>query len=183
MKTRADSETRKKSDVADDDLTSSLERSLPPPACVPSAFRIHPQGRVPSRRYIRRFNIAAPVLLLYGVAHTTLALAARLGIASTFLADALLGATRWIAAAAIVPATVYLSWSSLSEGLPTLRSLCGALLVSAAFVAAWLTILPAAGVRISEMPMTSAVSILLPLLLPLAGSVLAPWSFNRLRHL
>ena len=80
--------------------------------------------------------------------------------------DALFGATPWIAAAAIALATVYLFWRSLAERLLTLRSACGALLVSAAFGAAWVTVLRAAGVQFAGMPTTEAVGMLSPILLP-----------------
>ena len=96
--------------------------------------------------------------------------------------DALFGATPWIATTALVLATVYLFWRSLAERLLTLRSACGAVLVSAAFAAAWVTVLRAAGVSLGEMRTTDAVWMLSPMLLTLMASVLAPWSLNRVRH-
>jgi hypothetical protein len=54
--------------------------------------------------------------------------------------------------------------------------------ISAAFAAAWLTVLQAAGVQLGEMRALDAVWILSPVLLPLTASVLSPWSFNRIRH-
>ena len=98
------------------------------------------------------------------------------------LADALFGATPWIAAAALVLATVYLFWRSLAERLLTLRQACGALLVSAAFGAAWVTVLRAAGVQLAGMSTADAVWMLSPALLTLMASVLAPWSLSRIRH-
>jgi hypothetical protein len=133
-------------------------------------------------RYFRRMNIAASLLLLYGLALALLALAVRTGFASAFLLNVVFETTRWIAAAAIVLATVYLFWSGLAERLVTLRYVCSALLVSAVFAASWLAVLRAGGVQLAAMPTTNAVSMLLPVLLPLMGSVLAPWSLNRLRH-
>jgi hypothetical protein len=132
--------------------------------------------------YDRRLHIASSLLLLHGLALALLELAGRNGLASESLVDVLFGATRWIAAAAIVLATVYLFWSAFAERVLTLRYLCGALLVSAAFGAAWLTMLRAAGVQLAGMPTTNAVSMLLPVLLPLTASVLAPWSLDRIRH-
>jgi hypothetical protein len=64
----------------------------------------------------------------------------------------------------------------------TLRSACGAVLVSAAFGAAWVTLLRAAGVQLAGMPTTDAVWMLSPALLPPMVSVLAPWSPSRIRH-
>jgi hypothetical protein len=133
-------------------------------------------------RYFRRMNIAASLLLLYGLALALLALAGRNGIVSDYQVDVLFNATRWIAALAMVFTSVYLLWSDLAQRLVTLRYVCGALLVSAAFGAAWLTTLRASGVPLAGMPTTNAVLWLLPVLLPLMGSVLAPWSLSRLRH-
>jgi hypothetical protein len=127
-------------------------------------------------------NIAAALLLLYGLALALLALAVRNGIVSEFLVHALFVATRWVAATAIVVMTIYLSWSGIAERLVTLRYICGALLISAAFAVAWMTLLRAVGVQLAGMPSTDTVLWLLPVLLPLTGSVLAPWSLSRLRH-
>ena len=90
--------------------------------------------------------------------------------------------TRLIDAPAIVLATAYLFWRAFAERLLTLRSACGVVLVSAAFGAAWLTLLRAAGVSLAGMPTTDAVWMLSPALLPLMASVLAPWSLSRIRH-
>jgi hypothetical protein len=134
-------------------------------------------------RYSRRLNIAGALLLLYGLALALLMLAGELGIGPEFLLDVLFGATRWIAAAAMALTTVYLFWSGRAERWLTLHYLCGALLISAAFGAAWLTVLRAAGVQLAGMPTMDAVWILSPALLPLIASVLAPWSLNRIRHI
>ena len=125
-------------------------------------------------RYFRRVNIAASLLLLSGLALALLALAGRDGIVSILLVDALISATRWIAAGGVILATLWLLWNALAERLLTVRYACGALLISAAFGAAWM--------RLAGMPATDAVSVLWPLLLPLLASVLAPWSLNRIRH-
>ena len=87
-----------------------------------------------------------------------------------------------VVAAASVLATVYLFWTVLAERLLTPRQACGAILVSAAFGAAWVTVLTAAGVPLSAMPARDAVGMLSPALLPLMASVLAPWSLSRVRH-
>ncbi|HKX29406.1 MAG TPA: hypothetical protein VJ302_17040 [Blastocatellia bacterium] len=134
-------------------------------------------------RYSRRLNIAGSLLLLYGLALALLKPAEELGIGSEFLRDALFGATRWIAAAAMALTTVYLFWSGLAERWLTLRYVCGALLVSAAFGAAWLTMLRAAGAQLAGMPTMDAAWMLSPALLLMMASVLAPWSLNRIRHL
>jgi hypothetical protein len=66
--------------------------------------------------------------------------------------------------------------------LLTLGHACGAVLVSAAFGAAWLTMLRAAGVSLAGMPAADAAWRLSPALLPLMASVVAPWSLSRIRH-
>ena len=80
-------------------------------------------------------------------------------------------------------ATGYLLWRGFAEQLLTLRAACGAVLVSAAFGVAWVTLLRAAGVQLAGMPTTDAAWMLSPTLLPLMASVLAPWSLSRIRHM
>jgi len=116
------------------------------------------------------------------IVRVLLALSGQRGFGLETLADALIAATPWSAAAATVLATVYLFWRSLAERLLTLRSASGVLLVSAAFGVAWVTVLRAAGVQFAPMPATDAVWMLSPMLLPLLVSVLAPWSLSRVRH-
>jgi hypothetical protein len=133
-------------------------------------------------RYPRRLFIAGSLLLLHGLVLVLVALAVKRGLGSEFLLDAILGATKWIAAAASVLATVYLFWSVFAERVLTLRHAWGVLLVSAAFGAAWVSVLRTGGVQIAAMPTTDAAWMLLPALLPLTASVLAPWALNRVRH-
>ena len=84
-----------------------------------------------------------------------------------------------MALAIVIP----LFWIVLAERLLTLRQAFGAILVAAAFGAAWVTVLTAAGVQLSTMPATNADQLLMwPTLLPLMASVLAPWSLSRARH-
>ena len=130
-------------------------------------------------RYPRRLNIAGLLFLLYGLALVLLALAGQRWNGLELRSS---GRRRWIAASAIVLATGYLFWRAFAERLLTLRQACGAVLVSAAFGAAWLTLLRAAGVSLAGMPATDAVWMLSPALLPLMASVLAPWSLSRIRH-
>ena len=128
-------------------------------------------------RYPRRLNIAGLLFLLYGLALVLLALGQRWnGL------EAILRATYWVAASAIVLATGYLLWRGFAEQLLTLRQASGAVLVSAAFGAACLTLLRGAGVSLAGMPAADAVWMLSPALLPLMASVLAPWSLSRIRH-
>jgi hypothetical protein len=133
-------------------------------------------------RYAHR--IVAPLLLLYGLALVWLAVAVRVdpATASHFHLDVVYGAMQWIAAAAMMFTTVYVCWSGFAERVLTIRYASGAVAISTAFGAAWLTVLHMAGVQLAGMSAMNAVSILSPVLLPLMASVLAPWSLNRIRH-
>ncbi len=134
-------------------------------------------------RYSRRMNIAASSLLLCGLALALLALAERNGTVSPFVFDAIFAAARGIFLAAMVFTTVYVFWSGFVERVLTIRYASGAVAISAAFAAAWLTALHIAGVQPGGMSAMNAVSILLPALLPLMFSILAPWTLHRVRHL
>ena len=132
-------------------------------------------------RYPRRLNIAGLLFLLYCVALVLLALGQGWNGLEIPL-GAILRATSRVAASAIVLATGYLLWRGFAEQLLTLRQASGAVLVSAAFGAACLTLLRGAGVSLAGMPAADAVWMLSSALLPLMASVLAPWSLSRIRH-
>jgi hypothetical protein len=125
--------------------------------------------------YPRRGNFAASALLLCGLALALLALAGRYGMVPAFLVDAIFTATRWVAVAALVITTAYVVWRGFAERVLTIRYACGVLVISAAFGAAWLTLLAATGAQ-------PAVPMLWPLPLALMAGVLAPWALNRVRH-
>jgi hypothetical protein len=135
-------------------------------------------------RYSRRTIVASFLLVLYGLALVWLAVGVRADpeTASRFHLDAVYGAMRWIATAAMVFTTVYVFWSGFAERVLTIRYASGAVAISAAFGAAWLTALHIAGVQLAGMSATNAVSAVSPALLPLMASVLAPWSLDRVRH-
>ena len=133
-------------------------------------------------RYSRRANIAASSLLLSGLALALLALAERNGIVSPFVFDATLAAWRGILLAAIVFTIGYVFWSGFAERVLTIGYASGTLAISAAFGAAWLTVLQMAGLQLAGMSAMNAVWILLPASLPLTIGVLAPWSYSRVRH-
>lgn len=133
-------------------------------------------------RYSRRMNIAASSLMLSGLALALLAGAERNGIVSALVVDAIVAAARWIILAGMAFTTVYVFWSGFAERVLTIRYACGAVAIAAAFAAAWLTVLHAAGVQLAGMPPADAVWRVLPALLPLTASVLAPWSLSRVRH-
>ena len=138
--------------------------------------------RVLRTRYPRRMNIAVCLLLLYGVALAVIALAAWRGIGPQIPLGEILRATSWAAAAAIVIATAYLAWRMFAERLLTVRQASVVVFLSTAFAAAWLTVLRAAGVSLADMAAADAVWMLSPALLTFTVSVLAPWSYSRIRH-
>ncbi|MNC91083.1 hypothetical protein D3C83_72740 [compost metagenome] len=89
---------------------------------------------------------------------------------------------RWIATAAIVLTTAYVLWSGFAERVLTIPYAAGAVAISAAFGAAWLTVLHMAGVQPAGMSPMNVISVVAPALLLLMVSVLAPWSLSRIRH-
>jgi len=133
-------------------------------------------------RYQRRQRIAGSLLLLYALTLGLLAVARQRGIGPEIPLSAILEATKWSAAVAMVLATGYLSWNVFEERLLTLRQASSAILFSAAFGMAWVTVLGATDVSLAGMPATDAAWMLSPALLPLLVSVLAPWSLSRIRH-
>jgi hypothetical protein len=133
-------------------------------------------------RYSRRANISASSLLLSGLALALLAPAERNGIVSPFVVEATFTAARWIFLGALVFTTLYVFWSGFAERVLTIRYASGAVAISAAFGAAWLTALHMAGVQLAGMSAMNAISVLSPALLPLMASVLGPWSLSRIRH-
>jgi hypothetical protein len=132
-------------------------------------------------RYPRRLNVAASLLLLAGSAPILLALVTHQWNVSHIVL-AIVRTMSWVAAAGIGVATAYLAWRTLAERLLTLRQAWGAVLVSAGFGAAWLTLLRTAGVSLAGMPAVDAASMVSPALLPLTLSALVPWSLSRVRH-
>ena len=135
-------------------------------------------------RYSRRVSIASFLLVLYGLAFAWLAVGIRVDpeTASQFHLDVVYQAMRWIATAAMATTTVYVFWSGFSERVLTVRYAGGAVATSAAFGAAWLTVLHMAGVQPAGLSAMNAISAVSPALLPLLASVLAPWSLSRIRH-
>ena len=91
----------------------------------------------------------------------------------------------WLAIAFVAfaaAAILHLAFPKSSEGAEK-HVAWGVVLLSAIFAAAWLTMLRAAGLSLAERPAADALRMLLPALLPLTISVLAPWSYSRVRHL
>ena len=111
-----------------------------------------------------------------------MALAEQNGNVSPFVFDALFTTARWIFVGAMVFTTVYVFWRGFAERVLTMRYAGGAVAISAAFLAAWLTALHIAGVQLAGMSAMNVISAVSPALLPLMASVLAPWSYSRIRH-
>ncbi len=132
-------------------------------------------------RHPGRMTLVGWLVLAAAGAPMLLTLADERGIGSEFELT-LIRATPWIAMAAMTLAAAYLFWSVLAERLLTKPQVCGAVLVSAAFAAAWVTVLRAAGVQLSAMPAIGAAWTLSPALLTLLAIVLAPWSLSQVRH-
>jgi hypothetical protein len=132
-------------------------------------------------RYPRHVNIAASLFLLYGLALVLLMLADR-AIGWEMPPGTILRATGWIAAVAVVLATTYLAWRNFMEKLMTVLQAGVAILGSAIFGAAWLTLLGATGVSLTDLPTARAAWMLSPALMPLTIAVLAPWCYSRVRH-
>jgi hypothetical protein len=135
-------------------------------------------------RYSRRASIASVLLVLYGLVFVWLAVGVRVdpATASRLHLDVVYGAMRWLATAAMVITIVYVVWNGFAEHVLTIRYASGTIAISAAFAAAWLTVLHIAGVQLAGMSAMNAISVVSPALLPLTVSVLAPWSYSRIRH-
>jgi len=133
-------------------------------------------------RYPRRGNIVASVLLLGGLSLSLLAMAGRLGYVPDSLVDMVFTASQWFVVAAVMVSTIYLVWNSLTERLLTARYALGAVALSVSFGVAWITVLRLAGLRLADMPATTAASTLSLVALPLLLAILVPWSLSRFRH-
>ncbi len=123
-------------------------------------------------RHPRLLLVVQWLPVVYSLAIILLTLAMRKGFGPVPLVGEIIGVSFWVSAAAMVLATIYLSWNGFAQSVLTIPHACGALGISVAFAAAWLLGIPAAGVA----------AILWLSLLVLTLSVLAPWSLNRIRH-
>jgi hypothetical protein len=134
-------------------------------------------------RHPRLMSIAQGVLLAWVCALYLLLNTAHHGSSAlSKLAAAVLGPSRWLGVAALALATACLLWRVLVEGLLTRLAAGLAFLASAAFAAAWVTLLQARGVTLDAMPAAVAVWQLQLALLPPLICLLAPWSLGQVRH-
>jgi hypothetical protein len=113
-----------------------------------AAFAVFGAFRI---RYSRRASIASFLLVLSGLAFVWLAVGVRVDpeTASRLRLDVVYGAMSWIATAAMVITTVHVFWNGFAERVLTIRYVGGAVAISAAFGAAWLTALHVAGVQLA----------------------------------
>jgi hypothetical protein len=133
-------------------------------------------------RHARRVSIGAVLILICSLALVLLAYAVNERVVSPGVVGTIFTTARWMFAAVLAFMTAYLLWSGFAERVITLRYLCVALVVSAAFGVAWLTVLHIPGETLAGKSMLNAAVTLSPALLPLILGLLAPWSLNRIRH-
>jgi hypothetical protein len=132
-------------------------------------------------RYRRRLTIAGALLLLHLFGLVLVETAGRRGYLPAGVADAVFGATIWLAVAAMAVAAAWLLRSVLAERLLTRRLAC-VFVAAAVGAVAWVTVRRASDVPLSLVTATHTVLILSPVLLALIAGVLAPWSLSRVRH-
>lgn len=133
-------------------------------------------------RYSRPVMSVAAFLGLYGL---VVILAVRAGGRAQDVAplNVMLAAVPLLGAAAVTLATLYLFWRTVAERILAPHQAAVAVLMSAVVAAACVTLSSAAGIPLSQMPLSQAALTLSPSLLTLTALVLAPWSLARVRHL
>ncbi len=134
-------------------------------------------------RYRRAVITAAALLLLYGLVVALVVLTAGGRAQDNSLLSFALGAVPLLGVAAVALGTLYLFWRSMAERILAPYQAIAVVLVSATVVAAWATLLSAAGTPVSQMPPVRAALALSPSLFTLTALLLAPWSLSRVRHL
>ena len=135
-------------------------------------------------RYSRLASLASFLLVPYSLLFVWLWVGVR-GDPAAFSwlhLDVVYGAMSWSATTVMAITTVYVVWTGFAEHVLTLRYASGAVAISLAFAAAWLTLVHMIGVPLTGVSTTNAISIASLALLPLTVSMLAPWSYGRIRH-
>jgi len=135
-------------------------------------------------RYSRLASLASFLLVPYSLLFVWLWVGVR-GDPAAFSwlhLDVVYGAMSWSATTVMAITTVYVVWTGFAEHVLTLRYAGGAVAISLAFAAAWLTLVHMIGVPLTGVSTTNAISIASLALLPLTVSMLAPWSYGRIRH-
>ncbi|HEY5809366.1 MAG TPA: hypothetical protein VIT67_15435 [Povalibacter sp.] len=124
-------------------------------------------------RYPRRVLVVEFLPAVFALAMVLLTLALRKGFGPVPLVGEIIKWAFWIVGAAMLSATTYLLWRGFVQRVLTIRYACGALVIAAAFAAAWRAGIPAGNV----------VGILWLALGLLTVIVLAPWALSRVRHI
>jgi hypothetical protein len=133
-------------------------------------------------RYPRPTLVVMWLPAVWGLTVFLLAVAGSNGIVPHAVMRSLVFAAMWTATAVLVSATIYLFWRNIAErALPAIY-VAGVLAILVAFGVAYLTLLHAIGVQLAEKPLAAGAILTWPVLLLLLGSMLAPWSLNRVRH-
>jgi hypothetical protein len=130
-----------------------------------------------SREALRARNPVAVIVVqwlptVWGLVSVILAVAHRAGALPVEAVRAYFSVSFMIAAAALVLATIYITWRGIAQGALTVRHGGIALAVAAVFGLAW---------RFG-MPATDASTILWMTMPTLMVGVLAPWALSRVRH-
>lgn len=133
-------------------------------------------------RYPRPTLVAMWMPAAWGLTVFLLAVAGSTGILPNSVARTLVFAAMWAATAVLVCATSYLFWRNLLErALPAAYG-AGVLALLAAFAAAYLVLIRTIDMPLAGKPLAALALLTWPVLLLLLGSMLAPWSLNRVRH-
>jgi hypothetical protein len=122
-------------------------------------------------RYRRRLIFVGALILVWCLSIILLAVAVKTGVAPASMMGAFIGATFWISGTVMSLATTYLLWNGLARRALTIRYIGGVLALTAVFAVSWM----------AGMPVKPA-GILWLVLLMLTAGFLAPWAFNRVRH-
>jgi hypothetical protein len=133
-------------------------------------------------RYPRGVMVVNLLPIVWGLAIVLLALARKSGIAPTMPINAILQASFWIAMLLVSLATLYLFWNGIASRVLTAGYMSGAIVVTAVFAAALLTMAYTLDGPLTRITAPAIAAMAFPVLLVLMNSVLAPWSLDRVRH-
>jgi hypothetical protein len=120
----------------------------------------------------RVLRVVGALLLAWCLANIALALAVAAEFAPASLARATFHGTFWAAGASMAAAAIYLLWKGFAERALTISYAAVALVIPAVFWVAWRAGFPGA----------NPFGIAWLALMILTIGMLAPWSFNRIRH-
>ncbi|HEX6398818.1 MAG TPA: hypothetical protein VFZ95_15445 [Steroidobacteraceae bacterium] len=133
-------------------------------------------------RYPRATLVAMWLPAVWGLTVFLLVVAGSNGILPHPVMRALVFTAMWTATAVLVSATIYLSWRNITERALAAVYVAGVLAILVGFGVAYLALLRAIDVQLAGKPLAADALLSWPVLLLLLGSMLAPWSLNRVRH-